>query len=166
MLWFAFSSFTFVDRLQQKSKQCRLGLGCDLLSVLLHLWIDYNLFYYLDNLTQLWFAFSSFTFVDRLQLKQIACISVVCCDLLSVLLHLWIDYNANFKSSNDKVLWFAFSSFTFVDRLQLWNTTLSWCLCCDLLSVLLHLWIDYNSHLIVGTPKNVVICFQFFYICG
>ena len=57
-----------MDRLQQKIGDQITDERCDLLSVLLHLWIDYNT-------------------------KGIGIVTGFGCDLLSVLLHLWIDYN-------------------------------------------------------------------------
>ena len=166
MLWFAFSSFIFVDRLQLQVVKHPLWACCDLLSVLLFLWIDYNLTAHQLSYTMLWFAFSSFIFVDRLQLMKCRDLIMKSCDLLSVLLFLWIDYNFIFLNKKTMWLWFAFSSFIFVDRLQpsvkkcvMWTS-------CDLLSVLLFLWIDYNCSRIFKRISRVVICFQFFYFCG
>ena len=100
---------------------------------------------------------SSFTFVDRLQRQEFTVIRCYSCDLLSPLETACIPLKINY---------YMHSSFTFVDRLQLQVGTGEIAYSCDLLSVLLHLWIDYSKDSSLSLSSAVVICFQFFYICG
>ena len=140
----------------------------------------------------LWIAFNLITFVDITQPANALAMKIICCELLSIWLLLWIshsgrspgpprcrvvncfqfDYFCGYHTARQEinlqsgVLWIAFNLITFVDITQQHLHESCRVFSCELLSIWLLLWISHSMSEKRGACPWVVNCFQFDYFCG
>ena len=192
MLWIAFRFFIFVLRTQRRLKCLGATSCCELLSDFLSLFFEHNdnqfnnstlyvvncfqIFYLcssnttLDNIEiyrkLLWIAFRFFIFVLRTQRISIRKWARLSCELLSDFLSLFFEHNPCRRGWTSMRVVNCFQIFYLCSSNTTLGTARTDCCSCELLSDFLSLFFEHNLHQQAYIHRQVVNCFQIFYLCS